>query len=103
MLAMGEKEAERFARVSQLVACEEAGPCTRRQHAQMPPRADHPFARLRPAPVGRCKQSICHARMHKTPRWHENSTFSLAMYSGKLNAGVGAISGQETTPLEDRR
>jgi hypothetical protein len=65
----------------ELVAGEEARPGAGGQHAQMPPRADAPLARPRPAPGGRCKQSIGNARMHEIPRWSEDSTFSLVLYS----------------------
>ena len=39
-----------------LVACEQARTSAGGKHAQMPPRADAPVARPRPAPGGRCEQ-----------------------------------------------
>ncbi len=51
----------------ELIAAEEARSREGGQHMQMPPRADDARARLRPAPGGRCKQSMCGELLHGIP------------------------------------
>ena len=53
--------------VGELVARKQARSSAGRQHAQMPPRADAAVARPRPAPGGRCKQSVSCAHVHGIP------------------------------------
>ena len=53
--------------VGELVARKQARSSAGRQHAQMPPRADAAVARPRPAPGGRCKQSVSSAHVHGIP------------------------------------
>ena len=64
-----------------LIAAEEARSRAGGQHAQVPPRANAPLTRPRPAPCSRCKQSLNGKNVHGEPRWLEHSPTSASVYS----------------------
>ena len=110
---VGGRVRRRDSAAPRLVAGEEAGPGAHGQHAQVPPRADAALARPRPAPIGRCKQSIGSAQMHKHPARPRIEHFRLrctaehplqgpafvVQYLGFHGARYGApLAGQENSP-----
>jgi hypothetical protein len=89
---LGRKMCGRVFAGPELVAGEEARPGAGGQHAQMPPRADAPLARPRPAPGGRCKQSIGSACMHKNPAGPRIVHFLLrCTVIASASAGFGPV------------